>query len=61
MEGSGPPPADPSRIQALPKVIVSQELVGEEIERIEWFSSRLVCFMLKIFWPCHQSWSGNQL
>lgn len=27
MEGSGPPPADPSRIQALPKVIVSQELV----------------------------------
>lgn len=27
MEGSGPPPADSNRIQALPKVIVSQELV----------------------------------
>lgn len=46
MEGSGPPPADPSRIEALPKVIVSQELVGEKIERI----ILMVFFMFGIFY-----------
>lgn len=55
MEGSGPPPADANRIQALPKVIVSQQLVGEKIERILWFSSPLVYCIFKHFLPCHQS------
>ena len=29
MEGAGPPPADAEKIETLPKVIVSQELVGK--------------------------------
>ena len=29
MEGAGPPPADSERIETLPKVIITQELVGE--------------------------------
>jgi len=29
MEGTGPPPADANRIETLPKVIISQELVGK--------------------------------
>ena len=31
MEGSGPPPADADKIEALPKVKISQELVGKLI------------------------------
>lgn len=29
MEGAGPPPADADKIEALPKVKISQELVGK--------------------------------
>ena len=31
MEGAGPPPADAEKIEALPKVNISQELVGKLI------------------------------
>ena len=31
MEGAGPPPADADKIEALPKVKISQELVGKLI------------------------------
>ena len=29
MEGAGPPPADADKIKSLPKIIVSQELLGK--------------------------------
>ena len=31
MEGSGPPPADADKIEALPKITISEELVGKLI------------------------------
>ena len=46
MEGSGPPPADSNRIQALPKVIVSQELVGMMTKKPEMITLYLLLLVL---------------
>jgi len=41
MEGAGPPPADSERIETLPKVIITQELVGEYSLSLNEFYYRL--------------------
>ena len=41
MEGAGPPPADSERIETLPKVIITQELVGEYRLSLNKFYYRL--------------------
>ena len=45
MEGAGPPPADSERIETLPKVIITQELVGEYSLSLNEFYCRLSQFL----------------
>ena len=45
MEGAGPAPADSERIEALPKVIITQELVGEYSLSLNEFYYRLSQFI----------------
>ena len=45
MEGAGPPPADSERIETLPKVIITQELVGEYRLSLNKFYYRLSQFI----------------
>ena len=45
MEGAGPPPADSERIETLPKVIITQELVGEYGLSLNKFYYRLSQFI----------------
>ena len=39
MEGTGPPPADSERIATLPKVVISQDLVGKKHRMCAAFTS----------------------
>ena len=45
MEGAGPPPADSERIETLPKVIITQELVGKYSLSLNKFYCRLSIYI----------------